>query len=222
VEVTLLRQAVSIRYLAAVACLGTTLAGTRLADSRQPDSLVRPLAAIDREILGWRSLEDDTLPGDILQILVPSAYLSRVYQKDKSQLGLFIAYYAQQRAGESMHSPKVCLPGNGWEIVRQGSADIVAAGHSTTINQYHIEHSGRQMLALYWYQSRRRIVASEYVGKLLLIKDAVTSGYTSGSVVRITVNDDPWSAGEALQFAEKLIPQVQRSISDGRKLHPPT
>ena len=188
--------------------------GSTLADFRKPDGLAKPLDSIDREIQGWQVTQDEALSADILQVLLPSSYLSRIYQKDKHQLGLFIAYYAQQRAGESMHSPKVCLPGNGWEIVQQGSTTVAVVGKPVSINQYRIENAGQQMLALYWYQSRHRIVASEYLAKLLLIKDAVFRGYTSGSIVRITVADDPWSAHEAVRFAESLIPQVRWSIGD--------
>jgi hypothetical protein len=39
------------------------------------------------------------------------------------------------------------------------------------------------MLMFYWYQSRNRIVANEYLGKILLAKDTLLTGRTAGSIV---------------------------------------
>jgi EpsI family protein len=150
----------------------------------------------------------------VLDKLAPSSYTARIYKKKGRQLGLFIAYYDQQRAGETMHSPKVCLPGGGWEIAQQGFTTISVGGRPVKLNQYHIQNAGQRMLVLYWYQSRGRIIASEYLGKLLLIRDAVLMGRTSGSIVRITLPDDLMSAEEAADFAKELIPQVQHCLSD--------
>ena len=37
------------------------------------------------------------------------------------------------------------------------------------------------MRVFYWYQSKDRIVADEYVGKILLIRDTVVDGHTAGT-----------------------------------------
>ncbi len=62
----------------------------------------------------------------------------------------------------------------------------------------------------YWYQSGSRIVASEYLGKLLLARDAVLTGRTAGSIVRISVPDVPGADAEGSAFAAELIPEVER------------
>ena len=131
-------------------------------------------------------------------------------RKIKIPLELFIAYYAQQRAGESMHSPKHCLPGGGWEIWKQDSELLTVRGKQFEINKYSIQNSGSRMLMFYWYQSKTRIVASEYIGKLLLARDTLLSGHTSGSIVRIMLPDSPAISNEGLAFATRLIPEVER------------
>ena len=60
----------------------------------------------------------------VVRALDPTSYLSRTYRKGSNDADLFIAFYAQQRAGESMHSPKHCLPGSGWEIWKHDSAPV--------------------------------------------------------------------------------------------------
>src|SRR5690348_3852074 len=193
----------------AVLLLGTTLL-SGLTSLRVPDQLAVPLDQIDSTLAGWTAAGDQTLPAPTLRALALTAYLSRTYRKDQSNLDLFIAFYAQQRAGESMHSPKHCLPGAGWEIWKHDSAFIPVHGRQVQINKYSIENSGARMLMFYWYQSKTRIVANEYIGKIRLAQDTIFSGHTAGSIVRIILPDTP-AAGEAgAAFATSLIPEVER------------
>ena len=181
-----------------------------LAARRMPEPLAVSLKEIDSQIDGWTAGEDEVLPAPTLRALAPSAYLVRPYRKGNAQLDLFIAYYEQQRAGESMHSPKHCLPGSGWEIWKHGSTSVPVRGAQFEINKYSIQNSGTRMVMYYWYQSKTRIVASEYLGKLLLARDNILTGQTAGSIVRITLPDTPAADQDAVTFASKLIPAVER------------
>jgi EpsI family protein len=111
-----------------------------------------------------------------------------------------------------MHSPKHCLPGSGWEIWDYGSTEIATGGSDFKVNKYSIENSGDRRLVLYWYQSKGRIIASEYLGKVLLARDALFQNSTAGSIVRIIVPDQPGALDYARGFASDLIPQVQQSF----------
>ena len=191
--------------------LGTIFA-SNLAERRIPESLAAPLSGINSNIEGWSLATDNPLSAPTLNALKPTAYLARTYRKGSSQLDLFIAYYAEQRAGESMHSPKHCLPGSGWEIWDHGSALLPFKGKNVEVNRYRIENGGTRMLMIYWYQSKDRIVASEYLAKLLLARDTILTGHTAGSIVRVIVPDVPGLPADGLQFASAVIPQVQRCL----------
>jgi EpsI family protein len=202
----------TVGFSATLFLLAATIAATELSNRRNPDFLAAPLDQIDREILGWQAYQDHTLPSGVIRRLDPTSYLSRTYRKDKHELDLFIAFYAEQRAGESMHSPKHCLPGSGWEIWKHGSAFVPYEGKMVEINNYSIHHTGRRMRMYYWYQSRDRIIASEYLGKLMLARDALFAGYTSGSIVRIMLPDDPMFEQTGIDFSAALMPQVARAF----------
>jgi len=206
---------ISLQFAATTALLITTLVAGGLTARRISQPLALPLEQIDSTMLGWSAFEDRTLPPYTLKALDTTAYLSRGYRKGDLQLDLFIAFYAQQRAGESMHSPKHCLPGSGWEIWQQGSAFVPVNGKEFEINRYRIENLGSRELMFYWYQSRNRVIASEYLGKLLLARDTLLSGQTAGSIVRITLPDTPGASEEGAAFAAKLIPAVWRCIGRG-------
>jgi EpsI family protein len=196
------------------AVLVGAIALSRTAARRIPEELARPLNAIDTAIADWAaSTTDRTLDSRVLSRLVPTSYLSRTYRKQELSLDLFIAYYSVQRAGESMHSPKHCLPGGGWEIWRHGAEEVRVDGRTHTINKYSIENNGARMLMFYWYQSASRIVASEYMGKVLLARDTLLTGRTAGSIVRIVLPDRPEAADEGAKFAAAIIPEVERCFT---------
>ena len=62
----------------------------------------------------------------------------------------------------------------------------------------------------YWYQSKNRIVANEYIGKVMLARDTLLTGHTAGSIVRITLPDVPGANEEGVAIASKVIGEMQR------------
>lgn len=207
---------ISLPFAATTAFLVGTIVLDGLAARRIPEPLAVPLDRVASRITGWTAFQDQTIPPGTLHALKPTSYLVRNYRKGSSQLNLFIAFYAQQRAGESMHSPKHCLPGTGWEIWKHDSAFVPVNGKQFKINKYSIQNLGTRMLMFYWYQSKDQIVASEYVGKILLARDTLLTGHTAGSIVRIMLPDIPGADKEAVLFASQLIPEVRRCFGSQR------
>jgi hypothetical protein len=59
------------------------------------------------------------------QILGPGDYLSRNYfDPPDSEMNLFIAFFPSQRQGDTIHSPRNCLPGSGWLPVQSSYLQI--------------------------------------------------------------------------------------------------
>jgi EpsI family protein len=204
----------SLHILGTCLLLATTLAASKITSNRKPEYLVRPLESISRNIAGLQASDNLPLTDDVLLQLKPTSYLSRKYTGGDRTADLFITFYAVQRAGESMHSPKHCLPGAGWEIWDYGTMEVAANGQKFKINQQHISRENTRMIVLYWYQSKNRIIASEYSGKILLAKDALLQNSTAASIVRIIVPDTPGGMETASNFASEIIPQVMRCFRD--------
>jgi len=202
----------SWRFAILIGLLTATVAASKLSERRKPDSLAQPLESIPVHLGEWMGAGDKPLDSSVLNVLRPTSYLSRVYRQGRRQAGLFIAFYAQQRAGESMHSPKNCLPGSGWEVWQYGTVDVPAGGRTVAVNKYSVQNGSERILVLYWYQSRRRIIASEYFGKICLVRDALLEGHTAGSLVRLTLPDQPGALEDGVAFASQIIPQLQECL----------
>src|ERR1700726_2583340 len=87
----------------------------------------RPIRDLPYTVGNWKG-QDLPVPEQIVQASGLSDYTNRVYfGPAETPIQLYIAYYASQRAGDTMHSPKNCLPGAGWEPISTGYARISPA-----------------------------------------------------------------------------------------------
>jgi EpsI family protein len=192
-----------------VLMLAGTLLVSSAAGNRAPHELARPLDGTPMKIDGWTASQGRIPGARELELLGATSYLSRNYAKDGRHLELFIAYYALQRAGESRHTPKNCLPAAGWEILDYDQAKVPFEGRTERINKFTIQNGDIKGLVLYWYQTGSRVIASEYAGKGYMMWDAITKGRTDGSIVRITVPDTPEGSKDGLDFAGSVLSEMK-------------
>ena len=167
---------------------------------------------------GWQG-QNDPLDERIVTALGVSDYVNRAYiSGGERPVDLYVGYYQSQRTGETIHSPKNCLPGEGWEPVRAGRLTIpIPTMPAITVNEYLIEKGPAQYLVLYWYQAHGRVIASEYSGKAWLVFDAITRNRTDGALVRVltsTRNGEDQARTRAVQFVQSLYPRLSAFIPD--------
>ena len=156
-----MKTSTTIPFAATVLLMAATLAGAWVTDQRSTVTpLARPLDQIPATLAGWSMTADEPLEATVLEQLKPTTYISRIYGNGARRLGLLIVYYAQQRAGESMHSPEHCLPGGGWQIRGREIESLPLAGRTVGVNRYAIAHAGENDVMYYWYQSQRRVIAA--------------------------------------------------------------
>ena len=184
----------------------------------EPVPLRQPLGQLPMAMDGWLG-QDDPLEARIVSALGVSDYVNRAYTNvGKQPVDLYVGYYQSQRTGKTIHSPKNCLPGAGWEPVRAGRLTIpMTAMPAITLNEYLIEKGPAQYLVLYWYQAHGRVIASEYSGKAWLVLDAITRNRTDGALVRVltsTRNGEDQARARAVQFVQALYPRLGRFIPD--------
>lgn len=190
--------------------LAATLAASEVTSDRKPEPLREPLSSVSWTIGSFSGTPNPPLTESVLRELKATDYISRTYRAGDTGADLFVAFYARQRAGESMHSPKHCLPGSGWEIWDYGTAQVFDGKQAVTVNKYSISNAGSRKVVLYWYQSRARVFASEYLGKLLLGRDALMHNTTAATIVRIVVDDKPEAVQAGAELAGGVMAQIHR------------
>jgi EpsI family protein len=206
------------RIWIATAVLALTFGARSMLSAAAPVPLRKSLVNVPRQIDGYRGGVDEKLTDEIQGVLKADDYLIRDYSRPGvADVGLFIAYYRTQRAGESMHSPKNCMPGWGWEITSTDEIPLTssASGKQVKINRYIIEKQGQKALMLYWYQAQGSVIANEYAGKVYLVWNALRTGRRDGAIVRfvVPVNGSVQQAtDQALEFARAVYPQLSEYL----------
>jgi EpsI family protein len=207
------------RYWTAILLL---LVGALAAALPRTQAPVAPpsLQRLPQEIEGWTS-EEVPIEPRLVEASKVDAYLSRVYRHAPQdglrpgELGIYVGFYGTQRAGDSVHSPKNCLPGAGWQPVHAARIALPLANGAAMANLYVVENERQRFIVLYWYQSHGRIIASEYRAKFYTLRDALVLGRTDSTLVRITVpvaGDEQAATRTAVTFATLLAPRLEQLL----------
>jgi EpsI family protein len=193
-----------LRFSLAVALLAATglFLQVRGSGVRAPER--RPLAKFPGDIQGWTA-RTIPIPSDIRAVLGPGEFIERLYSRlgSPQPVDLFLAYFPSQRAGDTMHSPKNCLPGGGWTPIASTEVSLAAPGGKPfLVNRYLIAKGIDRMLVFYWFQEQGRPVASEYWAKVFLVAGALRDNRTDGALIRIAT---PIGDMETPQIAQERI-----------------
>ena len=209
----------SLRFLLAALLLAVTAGVLYARDAREVDIPREPFANFPHYV-GTRNGTDYPMSQEVLDILGHGDFLLRNYPDSMGtpDVDLFMAYFASQRAGDTLHSPKNCLPGAGWSPVSSKETQIQAPGlASFPVNEYVIAKGSDRKIVIYWYQAHNRVVASEYKAKFYLVADAMRYNRSDGSMIRTTTAVMPGermdvARARLIQFAGQVAPLLDRYI----------
>ena len=212
---------VSAPLVAALALLlGGAILSSLLPDREEVVPVRAAFAQFPGELGGWQG-RVDRLESIFVDALKFDDYLLADYTgPGGARVNLYAAYYGSQRKGASVHSPRTCIPGGGWEIGGLSQRTIEGAsinGRPLTVNRAVIRKGESAQLVYYWFQQRGRVMTNEYLVKWYLFQDALNRQRTDGALVRLTTDVPPGSdAVEAdrrlAELARLVAPEMERFI----------
>jgi exosortase D (VPLPA-CTERM-specific) len=168
----------------------------------------------------WRG-DEGNLEDIYLKSLKLDDYLIGDYADSfGSEVNFYIAYYASQQAGSAAHSPRSCIPGGGWKIVKVTQLEVPGLkvnGEPLSVNRLVIRRGEIKQLVYYWFQQRGRVITNEWLVKWYLFLDGLTKHRTDGALVRLTTSiglEEEWGDGDKrlLDFAGKVVPLLDNYI----------
>ena len=149
--------------------------------------LTAPIDKVLPAVDGYR-VQDQKIGDEERRVAGMSNYVARAYFRGSAvAFTTLVSYYDRQTRGKSIHSPRNCLPGAGWEVLSGGTQAVTAGGAAYTVNRYILKNGPTRAVVYYWYQGRGRVVASEYAVKWNLLRDAAFRGHTEEALVRVVV-----------------------------------
>ena len=129
-------------------------------------------------------------------------------------VNLYVAYYDSQRKGASIHSPRSCIPGGGWQITDLDTVPVElfqssSDGEMLYANRAMIQRGDARQLVYYWLDQRGRIITNEYLAKWYIFWDSLTINRTDGALVRLVV---PIPEGMSEEAAENHLLEFLRDF----------
>jgi EpsI family protein len=148
-----------------------------------------PLKQFRHDIGEWRMVQESDIDSETAKFLKADDTVSRGYVGSAGPLTFFAAFFKSQRGGVTPHSPKICLPGNGWTPENARIIAIAVPGEKNPIpvNRYVVRHGENRSLVLYWYSTAHHVVADEYVSKLYLMDEGLRYRRSDEAVYRVIV-----------------------------------
>lgn len=183
-------------------------------DDRVPDHA--SFASFPMEFSGWQGNRSFLQPM-YLEALKLTDYVMADYSRPgQDTVNLYVAYYDSQKKGRSAHSPKSCIPGDGWEISEFGQQvvsvnDQAGVNHPVRIpvNRAVISKGQHRSLVYYWFQQRGRFITNEYLVKWYLLTDALLMARTDGAMIRLTTQV---SRFEDMEAADNRIQKLMADV----------
>jgi EpsI family protein len=132
-----------------------------------------------------------------------------------NDFSVYVGFYDRQYQGKTIHSPKNCLPGGGWEPLTSSRERIQTPLGEIPVSRYLIGNGPAKAVVLYWYQGRGRVQANEYLVKWDLLRDQALHGRSDEALVRIIVPVGTTEAAayeQAVRVARELVAGVDRAL----------
>jgi exosortase D (VPLPA-CTERM-specific) len=174
--------------------------------------------------LGEWSGRRQTLDPEYIEALKFEDYILADFTRkgEAVPVNFYSAYYASQRKGEAIHSPRSCLPAGGWEmqvLETVAPPGFENRGQDFRINRVLIRKGEDRQLVYYWFRQRGRTITDEYLAKFYLFWDALTRNRTDGALMRLTTlipaSEEVERAERRLQdFLKAMQPELPKFVAD--------
>jgi EpsI family protein len=200
-----------IRFHMVVLLMGLTLLFLQSRSRAEELPPRKPLQSFPMQVGEWQG-QELALGEDVLAVLGRGEFIQRFYQRPAGdpRIDFFVAFFPSQRTGDTIHSPKNCLPGAGWAPLESSTVQLKwPDGRTFPVNRYVIARGLDRQLVFYWYQSHGRAVASEYWAKYYLVADAIRMNRTDGALVRVVT---PLGSNEGLESGERRALEFARQV----------
>ncbi|MFO7784416.1 MAG: exosortase C-terminal domain/associated protein EpsI [Thermodesulfobacteriota bacterium] len=179
---------------------------------------LKPLSGFPTLIDSWAG-RTERFDDKIYEVLgVDDSFMATYRNPEGGLVQLYVGFYESQREGELIHSPKNCMPGGGWNIVETSIVPIQLPDREKEIKviKLTLQKGSERQLVLYWFQSRGRFIASEYLQKIYLVLDSITKNRTDGSFVRLISPMSPKGEDATIkalkEFARGVIPVLEEYL----------
>jgi len=152
------------------------------------------LDGIPRQLGRWSQFSMVEFSDSILANLVPTDYTFRSYRDaDGNEATLYIGYHDGSDSGP-VHSPRLCLPGSGWNQVSTERTELTVAGETVPVVKSVYRKDSSLRMFIYWFRVAGDNLDNEFALKFRELTGSLLHGRKDTALIRV---DIPIRGGEA-------------------------
>ncbi|WP_353117854.1 exosortase C-terminal domain/associated protein EpsI [Nitratidesulfovibrio sp.] len=136
----------------------------------------------------WRSVGQVSFDQATLSVLRPSDYLMRQYDNEQGRrVGLYVGYHGGGPGVGPIHSPRNCLPGAGWHLLRSNPMTVETPAGPVHLVRAAYAKGDEGTIYYYWYQVRGRTMTGDMELKLAELRNSFLDRRKDAAFVRVDV-----------------------------------
>jgi len=179
-----------------------------------PMGLRDGLAQFPLAIGDWKAQSTERISSDIIEKSGAEDVFTAVYSDgEKNAVSLYVGYRGSPflESENFFHSPNVCIPSSGWNVLQTRKHRISGVPHfgNIPVSEMVIEKTGYRQLVYFWFQTKSRVSHNVNINRYHLSLHAIMRDNTYDVFIR------PISQiyeGETIEDAEKRMDQFVREM----------
>ena len=174
----------------------------------------KSLAEIPAQLDEWAMISQTRFGPDIIARLKPTDYLYRVYRDTEGhQIALYLGYHSGGKDSGPIHSPRNCLPSNGWFELSAIKRNIPLAEGTLPFVQAVYQNDRQKEIFIYYYQVRGRVLTDEYSLKIAEIINSILYNRKDSAFIRISVPVSDNQTEKAVMIGERFLTKIYPQIA---------
>lgn len=159
-------------------------------------------ASLPTELIGGRSV-DLAIDQAVSDMLAADHNVQRAYLHPLGfQIFVYVGYYGTERGGTPEHTPDICYPAQGWQIVESMIQRAGGQG-GFDLREFVVEQAGERRLVHYGYRTGSQSGLTSVVGlRLRHVVDRMTENRGDGALVRLSA---PLDSSEIASARNRLF-----------------
>ncbi len=185
-----------------------------LSTSAMPPVKIRGgIASFPLAFAGWQG-RSEVVDQEIVAKSGAEESFSGVYQNVRNEaVSLYVGYRstAFMENENFFHSPTVCLPSSGWEVVRTVTRNVsgVPAFPNLAVTEMVTESMGTKNIVYFWFQTKNQVTWNKNINRFHLALDAIKRDNTYDLFIRPIM---PVLPNEKIEDAERRMDQFVRDM----------
>lgn len=156
----------------------------------------------------WRA-EQLPIAEGVVDILRPDAIFNAIYANPLgNQVDIFLSYFAGDNTQGGVHSPRNCMPGSGWVILKEEPRPIPYGDSQIPASRLYVKYGQTLRVVDYWYITSHGETSSDYGLKFFTMISALQFKPTDVAFVRFVCSADSTSLAQLDQFEQEMSKEV--------------